>query len=101
MLILLNCEPVSLTVFTTMCPKEQQTSDDLIVKDYCFIIEIFDKGGGKKISVAHGTPRLGQSVSNLAQRLPATSYFNCYHFFGIMMHYNTSFGIFFLRDVSS
>ena len=39
-------------------------------------------------------PRLGQSVSNLAQRLPATSYFNCYHFFGIMMHYNTSFGNF-------
>ena len=26
-----------------MCPKEQQTSDNLIVKDYCFIIEIFDK----------------------------------------------------------
>ena len=50
--------------------------------------------------VAHGAPHLGQSVSNLAQRLPATSYFNCYHFFGIMMHYNTSFGIFFLRVVS-
>ena len=46
------------------------------------------------MSVAHGAPRLGQSVSNLAQRLPATSYFNCYHFFGIMMHYNTSFGMF-------
>ena len=30
-------------MFTTMCPKEQQTSDNLIVKDYCFIIEIFDK----------------------------------------------------------
>ena len=43
LLILLNCEPASLTGFTTMCPKEQQTSDDLIVKDYCFIIEIFDK----------------------------------------------------------
>ena len=26
-----------------MCPKEQQTSDDLVVKDYCFIIEIFHK----------------------------------------------------------
>ena len=26
-----------------MCPKEQQTSDNLIVKDYCFIIEVFDK----------------------------------------------------------
>ena len=31
------------TNYTTMCPKEQQTSDNLIVKDYCFIIEIFDK----------------------------------------------------------
>ena len=30
-------------MFTTMCPKEQQTSDNLIVKDYCSIIEIFDK----------------------------------------------------------
>ena len=29
-------------MFTTMFPKEQQTSDNLIVKDYCFI-EIFDK----------------------------------------------------------
>ena len=30
-------------MFTTMRPKEQQTRDNLIVKDYCFIIEIFDK----------------------------------------------------------
>ena len=30
-------------MFTTMCPNEQQTSDNLIVKDNCFIIEIFDK----------------------------------------------------------
>ena len=30
-------------MFTTMCPKEQQNSDNLIVKDYCFIIEVFDK----------------------------------------------------------
>ena len=30
-------------MFTTMCPKEQQISDNLIVKDYYFIIEIFDK----------------------------------------------------------
>ena len=43
LLILLNCEPASLTAFTTIGPKEQQTSDNLIVKDYCFIIEIFDK----------------------------------------------------------
>ena len=34
LLILLNCEAASLTVFTTMCPKEQQTSENLIVKDY-------------------------------------------------------------------
>ena len=46
------------------------------------------------MSVAHGAPRLRQSVSNLVQKLPATSYFNCYHIFGIVMHYNTSFGIF-------
>ena len=43
LLILPNCEAVSLTVFTTMRPKEQQTSNNLIVKDNCFIIEIFDK----------------------------------------------------------
>ena len=30
-------------MITTMCPKEPQTSDNLIVKDYCFIIEIFDR----------------------------------------------------------
>ena len=48
------------------------------------------------MSVASGAPRLRQSVSNLAQRLPATSYYNCCHFFGIMMRYNTSFGIFLL-----
>ena len=43
MLIFLNCEAASLTVFTTMCPREQQTSDNQIVKDNFFIIEIFDK----------------------------------------------------------
>ena len=43
LLILLNCEASSLTVFTTMCPKEQQTSDNLVVKDNYFIIETFDK----------------------------------------------------------
>ena len=36
-------------MFTTMCPKEQQTSDNLIVKDNCFIIEIFDKGDVRSI----------------------------------------------------
>ena len=30
-------------MFTIMSPKEQKTSDNLIVKDNCFIIEIFDK----------------------------------------------------------
>ena len=30
-------------MFTTMCPKKQQDSDNLIVKDDCFNIEIFDK----------------------------------------------------------
>ena len=30
-------------MFTAMYPEEQQTSDHLIVKDNCFIIEIFDK----------------------------------------------------------
>ena len=35
-----NLEPDSVT---TMCPKEQQTSDNLIVKDNYFIVEIFDK----------------------------------------------------------
>ena len=29
-------------MFTTIFPKEQQTSNNLIVKDYCFITEIFD-----------------------------------------------------------
>ena len=40
---MLNCETASLTVFTTMFPEEHQTSDNLIVEDYCFIIELFDK----------------------------------------------------------
>ena len=40
LLILLNCEVASLTVFTTMCPKEQQASDNMIVKDNCFFIEM-------------------------------------------------------------
>ena len=30
-------------MFTTMCPKEQKASDNLIVEDCCFLIEIFDK----------------------------------------------------------
>ena len=43
-------------MFTTMCPKEQQTSDNLIVKDYCFIMQIFDKGPVKlikRVKIAH------------------------------------------------
>ena len=39
----LACEAANLTVFTTICPKENQTNDNLIVKYYCFIIELFDK----------------------------------------------------------
>ena len=30
-------------MFTTMCPTEQHASDSLIVKDKCFVTEIFDK----------------------------------------------------------
>ena len=30
-------------MFTTMCPKEQQTSNNPIADDYCFIIEILIK----------------------------------------------------------
>ena len=30
-------------MYRTMCPKEQQTSDNLIVKDYCFTTEILKK----------------------------------------------------------
>ena len=43
LLTLLNCDAASLTVFTTIFLEEQQTSDNLIVKDYCFIIKTFDK----------------------------------------------------------
>ena len=51
-------------MFTTMCLKEQQTTDNLIVKNYCFITEIFDKGPGKlikRVKIAHS---FLQSVSN-------------------------------------
>ena len=49
LLILLNCKAASLTVFTTICPKGQQTGDNLIANDNCFIIEIFDEGPVKLI----------------------------------------------------
>ena len=41
-------------MFTTMCPKKKETSDNLIVKDYYyFIIEIFDpKGMFKSLNAA-------------------------------------------------
>ena len=42
-MILQNCEATSLTVFATMWLKQQQTIDNLIVKDNCFITEIFVK----------------------------------------------------------
>ena len=48
-----------------MCPKEQQASDNLIVKDYCFIIEIFDKGAVKLIHRVKIAYSFLQSVSNL------------------------------------
>ena len=51
-------------MFTTMCPKEQQTSDNLIVKNYCFIIEIFDKGPVKLIKGVKIAHSFLQFVSN-------------------------------------
>ena len=48
-----------------MCPKEQQTGDNLIVKDYSFIIEIFDKGPVKLIQKDKIAHSFLQSVSNL------------------------------------
>ena len=51
-------------MFTTMCPKEQQTSDNLIVKDYCFIIEIFDKGPVKLMQRVKIARLFLQSMSN-------------------------------------
>ena len=36
LLILINCEAASLAVFTTMGPKGQQTSDNLIVKQLSY-----------------------------------------------------------------
>ena len=51
-------------MFTTTCPEERHTSDNLIVKDNCFIIEIFDKGHVKlikRVKIAHS---FLQSVSN-------------------------------------
>ena len=52
-------------MFTTMCPREQQTSDNLIVKDYCFMIEIFDKGPVKLlqlVKIAHSFLQCIKSV---------------------------------------
>ena len=43
LLTVLNCEAASLTVVTTMCHEEQQTIDNLIVKQNCFIIKTSDK----------------------------------------------------------
>ena len=48
-----------------MCPKEQQTIDNLTVKDNCFIIEIFDKGPVeliKWVKVAHSFLQSVKSV---------------------------------------
>ena len=51
-------------MFTTMCPKEQQTSDNLIIKDYCFIIEILDEGPVKLIKLVKIAHSFLQSVSH-------------------------------------
>ena len=51
------------SVYNQGCPKEQQTSDNLIVKDYCFIIEIFDKGPVKLIKQVKIAHSFLQSVS--------------------------------------
>ena len=43
-------------MFTIMCPKEQQTSDNLIVKAYCFIIKICNKRPVRlmqRVKIAH------------------------------------------------
>ena len=45
-------------------PKEQETSVNLIVKDYCFIIEIFDKGPVKLIKPVKIAHSFLQFVSN-------------------------------------
>ena len=39
----IQLETLKPLVFTTMCPKEQQTNDNLTVEDNCFVSEIFDK----------------------------------------------------------
>ena len=51
-------------MFTTMCPNEHQTSDNLIVKDYCFIIEIYDKEPVKLIKQVKTAHSFLQSVSD-------------------------------------
>ena len=51
-------------MFTTMCPKEQQLSDNLTVKDHCFITEIFDEGPVKLMQKVEITHSFLQSVSN-------------------------------------
>ena len=51
-------------MFTTMCPKEQQTSDNLIIKDYCFIIEILDEGPVKLIKSVKIAHSFVESVSD-------------------------------------
>ena len=48
-----------------MCPEEQQVSDNLIVQDNCFIIEIFDTGPVELMQQVKMAHSLLQSVSNL------------------------------------
>ena len=47
-----------------MCPKKQQTSDNLIANDNCFIIEIFNKGPVELIKRVKIARSFLQSVSN-------------------------------------
>ena len=68
-------------MFTTMCPKEQQTSENLIVKDYCFIIEIFDKGPVKlikRVKIAHSfLHSLSDQFHVIISSLPIYNSTNC------------------------
>ena len=61
-----------------MCLKEQKTSDNLIVKDNCFINEIFDKGPVKltqQVKIAHSfLPTVSNQFHVIILRLPMQFY---------------------------
>ena len=56
-------------MFATMCPKEQQTSDNLTVKGNSFIIEIFDKFSFS--GILRGCSRCLLSQENLNSKFSA------------------------------